>query len=77
MASGAKHFRIFLKQMFTGCWVTQIIVGSLLPGNLPCAFFFFSLNVAFCSSLPCTKEVRYANNETIEEKFFTVRVVRC
>lgn len=41
MASGAKHFRIFLKQMFTGCWVTQIIVGSLLPGNLPCAFFFF------------------------------------
>lgn len=40
VAPGTKYLRILFKQMFTGCWVIQIIVGSLLPGNLPyCCFF--------------------------------------
>lgn len=40
VAPGTKCLRILLKQMFAGCWVIQIIVGSLLPGNLPYSIFF-------------------------------------
>jgi len=57
VAPGTKYLRILLKQMFTGCWVMQIIVGSLLPGNLPYFFFFFLfLKVTFCTPLTCLRE---------------------
>lgn len=43
VAPGTKYLRILLKQMFTGCWVIQIIAGSLLPGNLLYWFISFKL----------------------------------
>lgn len=53
VAPGTKYLRILLKQMFTGCWVIQIIMGSLLPGNLPYWVYF---KVIFCTALTGTRE---------------------